>query len=1210
MSTSLKNASKVSKFNGRKANVKTVIAEVATSSLDNWGEVEAGISYKAGAEIPAQKQPVVLGSDKILRANDPLTTVTSSKPCIICGCKKKCAASASGNNLLCGNSTASIGDIINGYRCTNTSNPKSHCSHSFVKVDQSSQTTVKQSPKPTKPEMSREDRNLWNRKIISTLKLTECDRTHLKDVRGLTDQQIDNWGFRSVGVNQELTGDNWPDNLPGYRHDKKQLAISGKGILTPIKQNDQIVAFKVRLTEKKGEQRYTCVSDKNYTRYHIDGEQPLAVLLNENNNFDHGIFVTEGNELKPVIVHLKYNLPVLGGARYWHTSKKHAAKFLPLVKEKSEIINLCVDAGDVLNTQGIPLKWVKEYKFVESQGFKPRFAWWGQISKESEDIDEKTDISNFGYINLVQFKELVKEHNPDAYQKIIDWENEGDQPLLNNVVDINTRKPSETAFNPEDPEVAFQQIAFKALFDDSYICVNEKFYQWQGTYYKELDNALELKRIRDFCNTYVVVKEREDAPPIITYPFANTKSVNEVFKWSQVSLAVDHKKLTQVTGINCKNGVVVIEWDGDKPTPKLETHDPEKHFFTSEPIITYDPNADTKACDQLLRCLDDKQLQILLRTAGASLDLPTVRKFKGRLIKILFCIGGGSNGKDSIREVISLIYGSSSVSNFSLNDFTDYDNGNKNSLAGLSKARVNWASESGRTTRIDNSLSLKRFATGDTLIERYLFKDGVDYVPNAIAFFNLNELPNLYNTGQAALDRFAPLTFNKTFVKAEELDPSNPNQLLADPRFKYDREFLINEVCPAFLNYMIKGLQDLMVEGIDYSCTEDALKEIQNENNHLFEAIQDLGWRYDPKAKPIRIGDLYKPLEQWYKDQEILTDNAGGYSIWAEPHKPSDRYIKCPRLLLPRLKEIFPKIKITQLKPEGSTREYPHIVGISISAPIPKPVSLPPKQIIFCEAPHYVPPGAMATTSDIPQIPQNIPQNTQNIPQNKNASNPVISTVSADIYTPNTPNCSKPLEKISNLELDHNFRAEMSQTILLNTDGGGDTVENREGLDNFGVFGVYKNSETPTTQKLQPNNFGVDFGVDLGYKSENLGYNQEDVAEYSTNVQAVKVDTTANPAPTADTTPPDWISKIVVDDVDSIAEKKRREREQEQREYDQELESLKVKVLAATTVQEHDQLLNYALSQSQKLVWVIRAFLGKLPDVSEDVLKVWEWSYR
>ncbi|MFM6003822.1 MAG: hypothetical protein ACKPA7_10010, partial [Sphaerospermopsis kisseleviana] len=344
------------------------------------------------------------------------------------------------------------------------------------------------------------------------------------------------------------------------------------------------------------------------------------------------------------------------------------------------------------------------------------------------------------------------------------------------------------------------------------------------------------------CNNYSVKTEDKEGNQQIKYPFANTKAVNEVFKWAQLSLAVSGEDFRQTTGINCKNGVVMIEWDGTKPIVKLEQHDPKKHYFATEPTITYNPNADTRYCDQLLRCLDDKQLQILIRNLGASLDIPVVRKFKGRLIKILFCIGRGSNGKDSIREVISLIYGAGNVTNFSLNDFTDYDNGNKNSLAGLSKSKVNWASESGKTTKLDNSLSLKRFATGDTLTERYLFKDGVEFSPNAIALFNLNELPNLLATGQAAVDRFAPLMFNKTFVKQGDYDPTNPNHELADPRFKYDREFLINEVCPAFLNCMIKGLADLMIEGIDYSANENVMDTIRSENNHLIDFTNEMGW--------------------------------------------------------------------------------------------------------------------------------------------------------------------------------------------------------------------------------------------------------------------------------------------------------------------------------------------------------------------------------
>lgn len=755
-----------------------------------------------------------------------------------------------------------------------------------------------------------------------------------------------------------------------------------------------------------------------------------------------------------------------------------------------------------------------------------------------------------------------------------------DQPLLTLAVD-NT-KPS------DDPVVTFNQTSLKELFDDTHSCVNEKFYQWQGKYHKELDPALVLKRIRDFCNSYAIYVENKEGKVEIKYPFANTKTVNEVFKWAQISLAVSNEEFNKTVGINCTNGVVVIDWEHNKPIVKLEPHDPTKHFFTSEPIITYNPNADTKYCDQLLRCLDDKQLQVLLRNLGASLDLPTVRKFKGRLIKILFCIGGGSNGKDSIREVISLIYGSRTVSNFSLNDFTDYDNGNKNSLAGLSKARVNWASESGKTTRIDNSLSLKRFATGDTLTERYLFKDGIDYVPNAIALFNLNELPNLFGTGQAALDRFAPLMFNKSFVKQEDYDPANPNQELADPRFKYDQEFLINQVCPAFLNYMIQGLQDLMVEGIDYSCTKEALENIQIDNNHLFEAAQDLNWHYDPNAKPIRIGELHKQLIQWYKNQEIY-DESKGYAAWSEPHKPSDKYIKNARLLLPRLKEVFPKLQITELRVGNSSQYADHIVGISTTA-VTKPASLQSlqpiansRQMILCEAPLHVPPGAMATTpTSTPNLPQIYPKSTPNLPQNENTSKPDISTVSAIPSTPSTPNCSKPLEKNSKEEIDHKNSAKTSQTISKNSADDDGTVKNIERLDDFGVDGVDKNAENLATQEIYPNQFGVDFGVDLGSKPADFG---------------------VDPAPVP-TTPPiaidDLISRIEVVDPQEV---KKREFKQQQQMEQQIIEEIKAQILNLQSTQDHLDLKRTLEFNDGKVFRAIRAWLQSSIVVMEDATK-------
>lgn len=973
-----------------------------------------------------------------------LATVTHSNPCPICGSKQSCAISGDKTTALCKNSNANKGDIVGSYRCVNTQNKNSHCTHTFIKID-ANLTTTNKPPKTELPELCTEERNTYYRELINELRISEADKKHLIEVRGLTEEQIKEWQFRSVAPNHPIKG-NYPQNLPGYRWDKKQLAISGRGILCPIYQIDQIVGCKVRLTNKRGDQRYTCVSDKNYTQYHIQGEQPLAVLTLAE-NYDSGVWVAEGNELKPAIIRLKYNIPVLGGARYWHSSKIQANKFLPEIKTKSNIINLCLDAGDIKNTNGISVKWYKEYKFFESQGFEVRFAWWGQASKEDNDIDELNNLENIEFINLDSFKELLKEHNPKAYQDIIDDES----TLLNNVVSLDGYR--------KKPLVTFNQKAFNDLYEDQgYIVVDGQFYQWRGNYYQKIDNGLELQRCREYCNSYAVRKDDKEGQTTLSYPFTSTKYVNDLFKWSQIGLTVAPDKLDQNTGINCKNGVLTIKWEHNKPIVKLETHDPKKHFFTSEPIITYDPNADTKYADQLLRCLDEKQLQILIRNLGAALDIPTVRKHKGRLIKILFCIGQGSNGKDSIREVISLIFGREQVANFSLNDFTDYDSGNKNSLAGLSKARINWASESGKTTRIDNSLSLKRFATGDSLIERYLFKDGVEYVPNAIALFNLNELPNLFGTGQAALDRFAPLMFRKSFVKAEDFDPTNPNHELADPRFKYDREFLINEVCPAFLNYMIKGLQDLMIEGIDYSCTETALEQIQSSNNHLFDFISEAGWHEDPSAPPIRIGTLYEYLETWYLEEGILKKGGFDQKTWLDPVKPSDRYIKGANQLFARLKEIFPNIRKVETRPVGATKLVSFIEGISIELKTPK-------QLIV----------KSSTYSQLtPNLPPVYPQFTPSSLDGGKPANLDTVRVSGDALppdTPDTPVFSKSSE----------FFAETSQTTL-NNPPAADHYANKESSPHTGVSGGKEGAESLTTQGVEADQTGGKTGGNLGVK--------------------------------------------------------------------------------------------------------------------------------
>ena len=82
-----------------------------------------------------------------------------------------------------------------------------------------------------------------------------------------------------------------------------------------------------------------------------------------------------------------------------------------------------------------------------------------------------------------------------------------------------------------------------------------------------------------------------------------------------------------------------------------------------------------------MQCLDSEQQEVLLRNLAASIDLPTIRRIRGREVKVLLLSGLGSNGKDSLREVVSTIWGHEGMTSCSLADFASYDDGRKFSLA-------------------------------------------------------------------------------------------------------------------------------------------------------------------------------------------------------------------------------------------------------------------------------------------------------------------------------------------------------------------------------------------------------------------------------------------------------------------------------------------------------------------------------------------------
>jgi len=393
---------------------------------------------------------------------------------------------------------------------------------------------------------------------------------------------------------------------------------------------------------------------------------------------------------------------------------------------------------------------------------------------------------------------------------------------------------------------------------------------------------------------------------------ANSASVNEVYNSMILAVAIDPNTINP-EGLNSSSGVVKINPDGSHT---LVPHDP-KQVYTYVGC-KYDPTIDPTDSDRLLECLEPLQREIFLRTAAAALNLKLVRsKLTGRGVKGLLCHGEGSNGKDTLRAVLAAVFGRG-MTGMSLSDFKAYDMGRKFDLAGLEGSICNWASENTSKVDLDNIQSLKQFITGDPLRIERKGKDSYEYKSAAIFFANCNKLPSITGGTSAIDDRYGILRFDKTYVRNAI---AAEGQLEADPRFKDDEKFILEQIAPAMLNKLLERLPLLLSEGIDYKATKDAMQKAQEESHHLWQFVRDVGIEVQTGGR-IYVKDLWEQLQEWYQAAGILeleyTDKGKEKLIWHDLSNKYDSPVKAINQVLARFSEIFPKILKRQHTEGGS----------------------------------------------------------------------------------------------------------------------------------------------------------------------------------------------------------------------------------------------------------------------------------------------------
>ncbi|WP_293125529.1 DUF5906 domain-containing protein [Microcoleus sp. bin38.metabat.b11b12b14.051] len=461
--------------------------------------------------------------------------------------------------------------------------------------------------------------------------------------------------------------------------------------------------------------------------------------------------------------------------------------------------------------------------------------------------------------------------------------------------------------------------AESALYSDGHwVSIAGQIYRFTGTYYELQSEATEKRRISGWLKTY----SEKGKGGVYRRNRASSSSVNEVYNWMVLELAVDID-VVNPPGLNCSNGVVRINSDGS-------------HTFTphsSEQIYTYvggkyDPDIDVTDCDRLLECLEPQQREIFLRTIAAALCLPLARLKMSR-VKGLLCHGDGSNGKDTLRTALVAVLGRG-VTGKSLKDFQVYDTGRKFPLAGLENSLCNWSSENAEAVKLDKLQSLKQFITGDELTIEHKGRGEYPYKPEAIFLANCNVLPSISSDAEAIRSRYCILSFKKTYVVGASI---GKGELEADPRFKEDPNFVVEQIAPALLNEMLKRIPLLLTQGINYGSSDAALREAQEKSQHLWQFVRDMGYEAG-QGERVYAKDLWEELREWYQEAGILEieyDLKGKEKLVWNELPGRDNPVKAINQLYARLCEIFPKLakhRHTEAVSDGREMGNAYYLGI------------------------------------------------------------------------------------------------------------------------------------------------------------------------------------------------------------------------------------------------------------------------------------------
>lgn len=259
-------------------------------------------------------------------------------------------------------------------------------SHSTRKVLPFREPPKRRSPLPAS------ERDGVIRKVSEMCGISDRDRGYLRDVRGLSHEAIA-WGlYFSLTSRQRLKEPITP-KFPGVSVSGDRFFNTYGGIAGALfDECGYAVGLQLRVMDDAVSGKYRWVGGNN-TRYsaHLgNGELPLTYIRPQRVLHPNPVLV-EGTIFKPQLASERLGQIVIGASGGQHAgSSSHLRRYLHAALKTTGCslrVDICPDAGDVQNRHVMQRLGNLE-ALLRSWQFEVNVLWWGQTTKDHNDIDE------------------------------------------------------------------------------------------------------------------------------------------------------------------------------------------------------------------------------------------------------------------------------------------------------------------------------------------------------------------------------------------------------------------------------------------------------------------------------------------------------------------------------------------------------------------------------------------------------------------------------------------------------------------------------------------------------------------------------------------------------------------------------------------------------------------------------------------------------